>query len=154
MRIKYLGPPGPKIEKHVQLLVDLQIRTFGSVIESAKMIPESHWWIVEDEDRRPGGFAGLFEYDDRKRTGFLCLAGIIPRLRGQGLQRRLIRVRERRAKILKLSRLISYTASDNVTSANNLLACGFRLYTPRWEWGIKGGFYLQKLFSVFCLVSY
>lgn len=50
--------------------------------------------------------------------------------RGQGLQRRMIRVREREARRLDFWRCTTYTARDNMASAHNLIRCGYTLYRP------------------------
>jgi hypothetical protein len=64
--------------------------------------------------------------------------------RGYGLQRALIRVRERKAKLLDLTRITTYTAADNIHSMNNLIACGYKTYAPPRGWEIEGSVYWQK----------
>ena len=55
----------------------------------------------------------------------LCCGGVVRTARGYGLQRDLIRVGERKAKVLGLARITTYTAADNVHSMNNRNRTGF-----------------------------
>lgn len=100
------------------------------------------WWIVEDPDGEAVAFAALQHmYADR---GFLSRVGVLTDHRGHGLQKRLIRVRERAARRLDLGRLITYTAKENIHSSNNLMDCGYRLYRPEDEWGTRGALYWYR----------
>ena len=92
--------------------------------------PSAMWWLAYGEEG-PVGYAGLLHYPDIGRPGsFLLRCGVLPEARGQGLQRRFIQVREAQAKRDGYDRCFTYTAPDNLHSANNLIACGYRLYTP------------------------
>lgn len=73
------------------------------------------------------GFASLTPEADG--VGYLSRAGVKPSFRGKGGQRMLIKVREKRARELGLTWLTSDTY-NNPASANNLIACGFRMYHP------------------------
>lgn len=96
------------------------------------------WWVVYDP--HPVAFAGLLPMDD---FGFLCRAGVLPSHRGQGLQRELIKRRLKEARRLGLKMVITYTMF-NPASANSLIACGFRMYTPEWTWGGDTAQYWRK----------
>lgn len=100
------------------------------------------WWRAHDSCDTYA-FAGLAPYY-RPHCAFLCLSGVHPASRGRGLQRRLIRVRERYARRHGFPRAVTYTSSDNVHSANNLIECGYRLYEPPYYWGLRHGLYFQK----------
>ena len=91
------------------------------------------WWVVFDEDGAPVAYAGamLWEPDD---AVYLHRAGVLPRARGLGLQRRMIRVRERWGRANNARAAYTYTAATNTVSANNLIRCGYRLWTPS-HWG-------------------
>jgi GNAT superfamily N-acetyltransferase len=85
----------------------------------------SAWWIAEDNDV-PVAFAGA----TCKMDGvFLIRAGVIPGLRGSGLQKRLIRVRLRWAKRQGATRAYTYTAINNYPSMRALISTGFKPYT-------------------------
>jgi GNAT superfamily N-acetyltransferase len=74
----------------------------------------------------------------------MCRAGVVRSHRGKGLQKRLIRVRERKAREHGWKWLITDTASYNVASSNNLAACGFKLFRPSRPWGHDDGLYWRK----------
>lgn len=101
-----------------------------------------HWWLVF-HDGKPVAFAGLDPYTQTPNVGYLCRAGVLPAHRGHGLQRRLIRVRERKARVLGWRVLVTDTIT-NPHSANNLIACGFRLWEPPKPWANNGAIYWRK----------
>lgn len=70
-------------------------------------------------------------------------AGVAPAYQGQGLQKRLIRIRERFARKQGMNWLITSTYA-NMRSANNLISCGFRIFEPTLEWGAEGTIYWSK----------
>jgi GNAT superfamily N-acetyltransferase len=74
---------------------------------------------------------------------YMCRSGVAEDARGQGLQRRLLRVREAFARKNGARWLISDT-TDNTISANNLIAVGFRLFNPSVPWGLKHALYWCK----------
>ncbi len=61
---------------------------------------------------------------------FLNRAGVVRQYRGLGLQLRMIRLRERRARAEGYVRLLTYTVAGNVPSANNLIKAGYRQWVP------------------------
>jgi len=69
----------------------------------------------------------------RDGWSYLNSCGVRVADRGQGLQKRLIRVRLRHAKAKGLTP-ITYTLADNCHSINNLIACGFKAYNPAFPW--------------------
>lgn len=105
------------------------------------------WWVATVEDALHGelcvGFCAL-KYAGYGSRGFLAAAGVLPAHRRRGLHRRMIRVRERAARALGYERLITYTAPDNLASANSLIRAGYLLYRPKDEWGVRGALYLYK----------
>lgn len=88
------------------------------------------WWLVWDGDKAVG-FAGIKVMED---FAFMCLSGILPSYRGNGLQKRLIKARESFAKRCGLSEVITYTLITNPASSNNLIKRGYRLYEPQYAW--------------------
>jgi len=107
------------------------------------------WWIGYDGELGglPVAFASLHPSIQWGDAGYLSRSGVLPSHRGQGLQKRLLRVRERRAKALGLTWLISDTASYNVASSNNLAACGYKLFRPSNPWGHEDAIYWRKELS-------
>lgn len=140
IRIKYVGGPGEVSPRNTQIVEDLQRTIFDTVHEP---IANSYWWIALDEGI-PVAFCALHHYRNRPDTAFMALCGVAKSHRGLGLQRRLIKVRVRKSIQLGISRIISYTTNDNAPSANNLIAHGFKVYVPRYEWGIKNAIYFRR----------
>jgi GNAT superfamily N-acetyltransferase len=101
-----------------------------------------YWWIAFLDDV-PVAYAGLRPSSLYKRTGFLARAGVLKAHLGNGLQRRLIRVRERAARKHGWVRLVSYTR-NNPPSANNLIACGYKAFTPNKPWAAADATYWHK----------
>lgn len=91
------------------------------------------WWIAYDIVG-PVGFAGMWASLTVPGAGYMCRAGVLPRGRGKGLQRKLIRVREREAKKKGWVALLSDTDPKNPHSMNNLIACGMRAFRPSEPW--------------------
>lgn len=118
-------------ERNRDLLLSLQKQALPA--DPPKDPSKGHWWIAY-RDGRPAAYAGLHLIG---RAGFLCHAGVLRGNRGHGLQRRLIQKRIALARSLGLAFLYS-TTFDNPVSSNNLLACGFRMYTPTSPWGARG----------------
>jgi GNAT superfamily N-acetyltransferase len=105
-----------------------------------------YWWTVTKHDhvhRRVVGFCGSL-YWPPDNCVFLCRAGVLPEARGQGLQRRMIRVRVAHAASVGAEGCYTYTTKDNITSANNLIRCGFELYEPMYPWGCANSIYFWR----------
>jgi len=92
------------------------------------------WWIAYDPNKVPVAFAGLWPSVRTPGAGYLCRAGVMPQGRGKGLQRRLIKVREREARRKRWVALFSDSRPGNAHSLNNLFACGFRAFVPSTPW--------------------
>jgi GNAT superfamily N-acetyltransferase len=100
------------------------------------------WWLAVDRGE-PVGFAGMRGSLRWSDCMYLCRSGVMPEARGRGLQKRLIRVREARARTLNMNWLITDT-TQNPASANSLIACGFRMYEPQAPWGGRYTVYWRK----------
>lgn len=97
------------------------------------------WWVVYDGSI-PVGFACAAPSKRWSDTIYLARAGITRQYRGKGLQKRLIKLRCTWAKRHGYTWAISDT-TDNIPSANNLIACGFKMYNPTWPYGVKETLY-------------
>ena len=91
-----------------------------------------YWWIAI-KDGVDIGFAGLIHSSRWSDCCNLIRAGVVPDHRGQGLQKKFIRVRIRQAKALKMNWIVTSTY-DNPASANSLIACGFKMFNPSVPW--------------------
>ena len=101
-----------------------------------------HWWVAYKGDDAVGYCAltaGL-----TPGYGYLRRAGVLQDHRGNGLQTRMIDVRERKARALGLSRMVTDTAYFNTRSANNLIRRGYRLYKPEKPWSFETSLYWMK----------
>lgn len=104
------------------------------------------WWIAYDtETKAPVAFAGLWPSVRISGAGYLCRGGVLPIGRGNGLQRKLIKVREREAKKKRWVLLLSDVAPGNAHSLNNLYACGFRSFVPSDPWSGEEWTYVRKI---------
>lgn len=109
-------------------------------------VENCYWWI-EEEDREPIAYAALRPCAAKHNSslGFLSRVGVVPGWRGQGRQKRLIQRRVAQARRIGLSELVTYTTPENLASANSLISCGFRLYSPHHAWGGKSSLYFRKI---------
>jgi GNAT superfamily N-acetyltransferase len=98
-----------------------------------------YWWIASENDV-DCAFAGLIYSSWWSDCGYLIRCGVVSDHRGQGLQKKLIRVRIRQAKALGLRWLITSTY-DNPASANSLISCGFKMFNPSKPWMAKNTSY-------------
>lgn len=76
-------------------------------------------------------------------TVYLARAGVMPSHRGQGLQKRMILIRERWARRNGYTWAITDTA-ENPASANSLITRGYRMFDPSDPWGLDYSVYWRK----------
>src|SRR5258708_4520544 len=123
---------------------ELHGEIFGST--APQVHPErGSWWLAfaANESRELAGFCGLTETYADPTLGYLKRAGVLRPHRGQGLQRRFVRVREAKARRVGMRGLVTDTSS-NPSSANNLIACGYRIYEPDYPWAFNHTIYWSK----------
>jgi GNAT superfamily N-acetyltransferase len=142
MGLKILPVPNTPEGRHdaAPLLLDLQLTILPADKPAATSV--GCWWVVYDGDK-PVGFAGMYRSRRWGDAGYLCRSGILPAYRGRGLQKRLIRVRERKARKAGMTWLISDTY-ENPPSANSLISCGYKTYQPVAPWAGDGTTYWRK----------
>ncbi len=93
------------------------------------------WWIAFAK-KEAAGYAELRPSITTPNAGYMARSGVLPKFRGHGLQKRLIKKRIEKARELGWDTLITDTY-DNPASANSLIACGFRVYHPDKPWGVE-----------------
>lgn len=104
------------------------------------------WWLAVDESGKAIGFAGMRPSERWQQTAYLCRAGVLPEYRGQGIQKRLIRVRLAKARVLGNTHAITDCTTENPASARNLIAAGFKPYWPQNPWALPHSIYwIRKL---------
>jgi GNAT superfamily N-acetyltransferase len=109
-------------------------------------IPEfdrGHWWLAYHE-AVPVAFAGLVPSTHAHNAGYFCRVGVLKKHCGRGLQLRLMRALESRARHNGWSAVVSDT-TDNLASANNFIRAGYRLYQPPTPWAWGNTLYWRKL---------
>ena len=109
--------------------------------------PKNGWWWMAYCDGRLAGFAAMLQSSKTTQAAYLARAGTLEAFRGRGLQKKLIRERLKFAKDLGLTQAITDT-TDNVASANALIATGFRMFEPEDPWGSPNTLYWRKAFAV------
>lgn len=121
--------------------MDLQLFPHDEPIDD----PENHVWFVGYDASEPICYASL-KLVDGGAAAFLSRCGVLDSHRGLGLQKRLIRARERAAKALGATALITYTVTANPASINSLISCGFKAYFPSFPWAGHEVVYFRKKF--------
>lgn len=103
---------------------------------------EGWWWLVY-HGKYAVAFAGLTFGKSDKDTGYLVRSGVMPKYRGRGLQKRLIRAREMKARKIGLHYIVTDT-TFNTASSNSLIKAGYKLFTPKRPWAFKSTLYWRK----------
>lgn len=101
-----------------------------------------YWWLAY-LDREPVGFAGMVPSQRYEKTGYLKRAGVSGEHRGHGLQLRFFKVRERKARSIGWTHLVS-ECTNTVYSANNFIRAGFKLFEPEVRWAFENSLYWKK----------
>jgi GNAT superfamily N-acetyltransferase len=88
-------------------------------------------WLIGWDGETPACFcAGKPVEHDGVAVGFHYRAGVMPGSRGQGLQRRMLHLREAEMRAQGLKKAVTYTDADGAASMRNLIAEGYRPYVP------------------------
>lgn len=103
------------------------------------------WFAWETDVDMPVAFASLWPSQRVDGAGYLARAGVLPAARGCGLQKRLIRVREKEAKLKGWHVMFSDVDPSNAQSMNNLFACGYRAFVPSDPWQGRPWVYVKKI---------
>jgi GNAT superfamily N-acetyltransferase len=103
---------------------------------------QGHWWIAFKRTE-PVAFAGIVPSTFIVRAGYFCRVGVLGKHCGHGLQSRLMRAMEARARLNGWRSVISDT-TDNMHSANNFIRAGYRLFRPENPWAWPNTLYWRK----------
>ncbi len=122
-------------------LTDLHRLTFfdGASIPD---FDEGHWWLAFHRSE-PVAFAGVIASTRARNAGYFSRVGVLKKHCGHGLQLRLMRAMELRARANGWDCVVSDT-TDNVPSANNFIRAGYRLYEPQHPWAWSNTLYWRK----------
>jgi GNAT superfamily N-acetyltransferase len=129
-------------EDVVELLSELHDDTFA-VGEAPLPKFEDGWWWIGTDGREAAAFCGFTQSSYHPTYAYLKRAGVLERHRGNGLQKRMITLRERRARSMGFSWAITDT-TNNPASANSLISAGYRLWMPEVPWAFDNSLYWRK----------
>jgi GNAT superfamily N-acetyltransferase len=101
-----------------------------------------HWWICRAHGE-PVAYAGVIPSTHYPATGYFKRVGVVPAHRGNGLQLRLMRAIEAKAKRNGWVGIVSDT-TDGTHSANNFIRAGYRLFDPAFPWAFSNSLYWRK----------
>jgi GNAT superfamily N-acetyltransferase len=96
------------------------------------------WWVMISGNNIVGYCGCAF-------TKGICIfvrAWVHRDYRGQGLQKKMIKLRIKSAYDCHIA--ITYTTLDNYPSANSLISQGFKLYSPEYAYAGREMLYFQK----------
>lgn len=112
-----------------------------------KHLERGYWFIAYDEENANErvGFAGMVPFDPVPNVGYLKRAYVLPDARGNGLQWEFMLARERLAKELGWTQLVSECIYTNIHSANNFIKAGFKLCEPEQPWAVNSLFWTKSL---------
>lgn len=128
------------LPEHATALAWLQAQTLPGDVAADTSI--GHWWLTHD-DGIPVAYAGMQAAPSWPGTAYVARVGVIAKCRGKGLQRKLLKTLEKKARELGIQRLIT-TTYQNPFSANNFIRCGYMTYEPQRYWGADGTIYWLK----------
>jgi GNAT superfamily N-acetyltransferase len=123
------------------ILTELHRLTFlaGAPIPSFEL---GHWWLAY-RATAPVAFAGLVPSTHVRSAGYFCRVGVLQPHWGNGLQLRLMRAMESRARRNGWRCVVSDTTA-NIASANNFVRAGYRMYQPEHPWAFPDTLYWRK----------
>lgn len=104
------------------------------------------WWCAtpRDDPEMRIGFAGMTVQDYDLGIAYLCRCGVHPNHRGFGLQKQFLHTRERKARDLHMTRLVTHTVTDNAVSSNNLIQAGYTTFDGPKGWADPRVIFWQK----------
>lgn len=96
------------------------------------------YWVARTEDGDAVAFVILYEHGE---YWYLSRAGTAPAHIGRGLYKRLLKASFRHIKKSGVTQIYTDCTYWNTSSANGLMAVGFRMYTPTQKWAFRDGLY-------------
>ena len=110
----------------------------------SRHLESGHWWIIYFRDE-PKAFAGLVPFVPFTQTGYLKRCWVDSKYRGRGWQKILLEERERKAKSLGWTMLVSDVSADNEHSNMNFLKSGYTETVPEQIWASNSRFWVKML---------
>jgi len=126
------------------VLTELHRSTFfGSA--SLPKFDHGHWWLVYC-NTVPIAFAGITPSTHIRNAGYFCRVGVLEAHWGHGLQLRLMRAIQARARCNGWRSIVSDT-TRNIQSANNFVRAGYRMFQPAHPWAFPDTLYWCKMIA-------
>jgi len=104
---------------------------------------DGYWWLVYGDE--PVAFAGMVPFHPVMNMGYLKRCFVKPNHHGHGLQFRLMRAREAKARQLGWTHLVSECLEANTYSAANFRRAGFVQTFPEQPWAKDSIYWLKEL---------
>ena len=125
--------------KNLALIKEMDAKCFpDEPLEDA----HEHTWFVAFVDGKPAGYAAFKVWAGD--IVFLSRAGVLEEHRGHGIQKKLIKAREKHALRLGAKWAVTYTWMYGVYSPNSLISCGYKLFRPQNQWAGSDWLYWRK----------
>jgi GNAT superfamily N-acetyltransferase len=103
-----------------------------------------YWWIV-NFNLEPVAFAGLVPFHPFSKTGYLKRCYVSPEHRGKGLQRKLLTIREKKARQLGWTLMVSDCGNGNQGSIKNFDKAGYTVCEPEQPWEKESLYWYKEL---------
>jgi GNAT superfamily N-acetyltransferase len=107
-------------------------------------IVSGYWWLAYLNDD-PVAFAGMVPMEPFPGVGYFKRCLVKQGHHGHGLQYRLMKARELKARQLGWTMLVSECRADNEHSANNFRRAGFDEFEPEQPWAVDSIFFKKTL---------
>lgn len=130
----------PKSRRYSRLLLSMHRAAFPDL---PMVEPIGDWWLAKCGTHW-AGFCVLWPSVNFPLTGYLARSVVVPKFRGRGIQKRMIRVREAAARRHGWLSMVSDSNNGNCASGNSLIACGYRMWVPEKKWGNETSIYWRR----------
>lgn len=137
VRFKKIKTLTPKIREQLLRLQQACLPDDGPVF------PETGQWWLGYSNKQPIAFCLVKPSKYWLDTAYLARSGVLYLWRGKGLQKRMIRIRERHARAKGYTWMVSDT-TENPPSANSLARMGYQMFDPTMPWGNETSLYWRK----------
>jgi GNAT superfamily N-acetyltransferase len=127
--------------KNIDTLKALHQLTFYSYAPQPDYT-KGFWWLAQLENEAVA-FIGIEPSILGIGIGYFNRVGVLHPHRGNGLQQKLMRAMEAKAKRQGWYRIVTDT-TDNVASANNIISGGYKLFVPDNPWSFENSLYWTK----------
>lgn len=125
----------------VKTLADLHSQTFPKSVPFPYGLP-SYWWIAYC-NKVPVAFAFMCGSDRYPDTGYFGRVGVLPKYRGRGLQKKFMKLAEKKAKSIGWTAMVSDTRNKPFSAAN-FKAMKYTQFTPEDPWDTIRAIYWRK----------